>query len=170
MKRKGIGTIGIAVIVVIMLLAFFGSGMAFTAWGILTGPKHCDDAPYEANCVCPDGFNKVSTPWVEGMIPSFVLTTHSCIDETQQAPQQSYAQQKLYELFPDCDTISCSETDMSIRYGDAGTFYLAECISRTSETNIKVWWAIYINEDGTLWDILPDYPYCISNDGTYHHG
>lgn len=165
---KGISNVSVGVIVAAIIALLFFTGTLNGVFAILNGPKHCSESPFDFNCFCGETESRIGVPYIGNLPPTVpVLTYYHCVAEGEQIPEQTVAQQYLTTQFPSCDTINCNEPGMSIRYGEGGGIVIAECATMTGSST-KVWWAVYMNEDGTVWDDLPGYPYCISLDGTYY--
>jgi len=111
-----IGIAALAIILVIALTPGLGSSIVSS----ITGQTVlCDNAPYNPKCTCTDDEEKLE-------VMAFGIPKHVCelkskfINPDAPGWEQeavAYAQDKLYETYPDCNSIKCTEGRLSIDYG-----------------------------------------------------
>ena len=114
MDKKILLLAGIA----ILLLAI--PGLANSIISMVTGvPKTCLEAPFDKDCYCPEGYRKVSVPWLG--IPRWTCENISALLLDPESPTfeqdainfvRNYLEKYCYEI---CDGIECGDMDLCIQ-------------------------------------------------------
>ena len=172
---KGIANIVIVAVVAVAALSLFAASSA----GIFTvAPLPCDDFPFQQNCYCPEGYQRLSLTWLGG------INKNVCEEVRITDPDEDavfMAKAALSELFPDCDTIACGQsmiegatTTTQVSFGETipGTIDARiECKTYHSDQPLQdVWWSVHVDrETGEVlipFSVLA--PFCTSLDGTIY--
>ena len=176
MKRKGLTTMALGVIALIAVITIFA--IPDTRGLVLSiAPMHCDLSPFNENCYCDEGYQKMSLTWI-GDIKKNVCEAVYTSDPEMEAVQD--AKTALLMAFPDCDTIACEPEMVEGRItGPVATHgvtldvdeYRVECYSYSPINPLPdIWWSVTIRTDtGELYIPFPQLaPFCTSLDGTIY--
>lgn len=132
------GFINLATLAIIGVIAFVGAliavpGLAGSITSAVTGPMLCEDAPFDPNCECFTGTEKIL---LNNGIYYICEPIEKLIDIDELGWEQeaiTYAEQKLAEQFPECDMNTCDNPNTSWYVGpgsqwtDKKRIILVEC-------------------------------------------